>query len=71
MGTPEWQLTANVWIRGILADHYGVPVDSVEYRTGGQETPGRVEKAAVDLGGPDPHPAHPGGEDARRDAGRR
>ena len=50
VGTPEWQLTANVWIRGTLADHYGVPVDSVEYRTGGQETPGRVEKAAVDLG---------------------
>lgn len=50
VGTPEWQLTANVWIRGFLADHYGVPVDSVEYRTGGQETPGRVEKAAVDLG---------------------
>lgn len=50
VGTPEWQLTANVWIRGTLADHHGVPVDSVEYRTGGQETPGRVEKAAVDLG---------------------
>ena len=50
VGTPEWQLTAGVWIRGILADRYGVPVESVEYRTGGQETPGRVEKAAVDLG---------------------
>ncbi len=50
VGTPEWQLTANVWIRGTLADQYGVPVDSVDYRTGGQETPGRVEKAAVDLG---------------------
>jgi 4,5-dihydroxyphthalate decarboxylase len=50
VGTPEFQLTANVWIRGTLADHYGVPVDSVEYRTGGQETPGRIEKAAVDLG---------------------
>ena len=50
VGTPEWQLTANVWIRGFLADQYGVPVDSVEYRTGGQETPGRIEKAAVDLG---------------------
>lgn len=50
VGTPEWQLTAGVWIRGILADSYGVPVDSVSYRTGGQETPGRVEKAAVALG---------------------
>lgn len=50
VGTPEWQLTANVWIRGFLADQYGVPIDSVEYRTGGQEMPGRIEKAAVDLG---------------------
>jgi ABC-type nitrate/sulfonate/bicarbonate transport system substrate-binding protein len=49
VGVPEYQLTANVWIRGILADHHGVPVDSVFYRTGGQERPGRVEKAALDL----------------------
>ncbi len=40
VGTPEYQLTAGVWIRGILADHHGVPVDSVRYFTGGQETPG-------------------------------
>ena len=51
VGTPEWQLTAGVWIRGILADRHDVPIDDVEYRTGGQETPGRIEKAAVDLGG--------------------
>ncbi len=49
VGVPEYQLTANVWIRGILADHHGVPVDSVSYRTGGQERPGRVEKAVLDL----------------------
>jgi 4,5-dihydroxyphthalate decarboxylase len=51
VGTPEYQLTAGVWMRGILADRHGVPVDSVRYLTGGQETPGRVEKAALDLGG--------------------
>ena len=51
VGTPEYQLTAGVWIRGILADRHGVPVDSVRYVTGGQETPGRVEKAALDLRG--------------------
>ncbi|BDE07417.1 4,5-dihydroxyphthalate decarboxylase [Vulcanimicrobium alpinum] len=49
VGVPEYQLTANVWIRGILADEYGVPVESVEYRTGGEETPGRDEKVALDL----------------------
>jgi 4,5-dihydroxyphthalate decarboxylase len=49
VGTPEYQVTAGVWIRGILADHHGVPVDSVTYRTGGQEQPGRIEKASLDL----------------------
>jgi ABC-type nitrate/sulfonate/bicarbonate transport system substrate-binding protein len=49
VGSPEYQLTAAVWARGILADHHGVPVDSISYVTGGQETPGRVEKAALDL----------------------
>jgi 4,5-dihydroxyphthalate decarboxylase len=48
VGAPEFQLTAGVWIRGILAEHHGVPVDSVTYYTGGQETPGRIEKGKVD-----------------------
>jgi ABC-type nitrate/sulfonate/bicarbonate transport system substrate-binding protein len=51
VGTPEYQLSAGVWIRGILADRHGVPVDSVRYLTGGQETAGRIEKAALDLRG--------------------
>jgi hypothetical protein len=50
VGTPEFQLTAGVWIRGILAEHHGVPIDSVTYYTGGQETPGRIEKGEVDTG---------------------
>jgi hypothetical protein len=33
-----------VWIRGILADHYGVAVGSVRYRTGGLHQPGRTDK---------------------------
>jgi 4,5-dihydroxyphthalate decarboxylase len=49
VGVAEWQLTANVWIRGILADHYGVPVESVRYRTGGLDAPGRHEKVALSL----------------------
>jgi hypothetical protein len=50
VGSPEFQLTACVWIRGILAEHHGVPLDSVTYYTGGQETPGRIEKGRVDTG---------------------
>ena len=48
VGNAEFQLTANVWIRGILADEHDVPLDSVSYLTGGQETPGRIEKGAID-----------------------
>jgi 4,5-dihydroxyphthalate decarboxylase len=49
VGTPEYQMTAPVWIRGILSDHYAVPVDSVSYFTGGEEEPGRSEKLKLDL----------------------
>jgi 4,5-dihydroxyphthalate decarboxylase len=46
---PEYQLTANVWIRGILDDEYGVAPESVTYVTGGEEEPGRPEKLALNL----------------------
>ena len=49
IGNPEYQMTAPVWIRGILSDHYGVPVDSVTYFTGGEEEPNRDEKLKLDL----------------------
>ncbi|MEO8137154.1 MAG: ABC transporter substrate-binding protein [Betaproteobacteria bacterium] len=49
IGNPEYQMTAPVWIRGILADHYGVPVDSVTYCTGGEEEPDRPEKLKLNL----------------------
>ena len=49
VGTPEYQMTAPVWIRGILQDHYAVPVDSVTYYTGGEESPGRSEKIKLNL----------------------
>jgi 4,5-dihydroxyphthalate decarboxylase len=44
VGVAEYQLTANVWIRGILAERHEVPVTSVRYRTGGLHQPGRVAK---------------------------
>ena len=52
IASPEYQMTAPVWIRGILQDHYGVPVtnaDSEPYRFGGEEEPGRIEKLKLDL----------------------
>jgi len=49
VGSPEYQMTAPVWIRGILADDYGVPVTGVQHFTGGEEEPGRTEKLKLDL----------------------
>jgi 4,5-dihydroxyphthalate decarboxylase len=49
VGTPEYQMTAGVWIRGILADEHALPVESVTYVTGGEEQPGRPEKLKLDL----------------------
>jgi 4,5-dihydroxyphthalate decarboxylase len=49
IGSPEYQMTAPVWIRGIMADEYGVPAASPQYLTGGEEEPGRTEKLALDL----------------------
>jgi 4,5-dihydroxyphthalate decarboxylase len=49
VGTPEYQMTAGVWIRGILSDEYRVPAQSMSYFTGGEEEPGRDEKIALSL----------------------
>ena len=49
IGVPEFQMTAPVWIRGILDEFHGVPVDSVTYFTGGEEEPGRPEKQSINL----------------------
>jgi 4,5-dihydroxyphthalate decarboxylase len=49
IGVPEYQMTAPVWIRGILSDDYGVKITEVEHLSGGEEEPGREEKLKLDL----------------------
>jgi len=49
VGVPEYQMTAPVWIRGILHDGYGVDPAGVVHCTGGEEEPGRDEKLKLDL----------------------
>ena len=49
VGLPEFQQTANVWVRGILQDEYGVDVTAVRWRTGGLEEPGREERTEIRL----------------------
>jgi 4,5-dihydroxyphthalate decarboxylase len=49
VGNPEYQMTAPVWIRGILSDEYNVPVTGVTYLSGGEEQAGRTEKIPLSL----------------------
>ena len=49
VGVPEYAMTLAVWVRGILADQYGVDVAQLKYRTGGLNVPGRVERLTLDL----------------------
>jgi 4,5-dihydroxyphthalate decarboxylase len=49
IGIPEYQLTANVWVRALLADQYGVMPADIDWVRGGLEAPGRVEKVGLTL----------------------
>lgn len=49
VGVPEYQMTALVWIRGMLKDEYGVEASDIHFRSGGQEEPGRGERVALQL----------------------
>ncbi len=49
IGVPEYQQTANVWIRGVLQDEYGVDVRSIKWRSGGLEEAGRKERTPLTL----------------------
>jgi 4,5-dihydroxyphthalate decarboxylase len=56
VGVPEYQMTAAVWIRGILQDQYGLRPADLHWRTGGLEEAGREEKSKLSLPGIDLQP---------------
>jgi len=47
VGLPEYQITAVVWMRGLLQHEYGVKPTEVHWRSGGQEEPGRDERTPL------------------------
>ena len=49
IGVPEYQITANVWIRGILEEEFGVRPSDIHWRRGGIEEAGRGERAPISL----------------------
>jgi 4,5-dihydroxyphthalate decarboxylase len=49
IGLPEYQITANVWIRGILQDEYAIKPSDIKWRRGGLEEAGRDERAPIKL----------------------
>lgn len=51
IGVPEYQLTANVWVRLFLEEDYGVKASDVTWVRGGYEDASRVEKITLQLPG--------------------
>ncbi len=49
IGLPEYQQTANVWVRGMLKDEYGVEASDIKWRGGGMEETGRAERTPIVL----------------------
>ena len=47
IGVPEYQITAVVWMRGMMQHQYGVPPSEISWRSGGQEQAGRHERTPL------------------------
>jgi 4,5-dihydroxyphthalate decarboxylase len=48
---PEYQLTANIWVRLFLEEDYGIRPSDITWVRGGYEHPGRIEKISLNLPG--------------------
>jgi 4,5-dihydroxyphthalate decarboxylase len=49
IGIPEWAQTAGIYVRGFLAEHYGVDLASINWLQAGVDEPGRNEKVELKL----------------------
>lgn len=49
VGIPEWAQTAGIYVRGFLAESYGVDLAKIRWLQAGVSEPGRTEKVALKL----------------------
>jgi 4,5-dihydroxyphthalate decarboxylase len=49
VGVPEYQMSAAMWVRGLLHDEFGVAAADIDWVQGGLETPGRRDKFPLNL----------------------
>jgi len=49
VGIPEYQMTAGLWMRGILQDEYGVDLSTIRWRTGALDAGVRRERLSLTL----------------------
>ena len=49
VGVPEFQQTAGIWLRGIMADEYNVKSEEVEWKVGALNSPGPGERMKINL----------------------
>lgn len=49
IGVPEYQLTANVWVRLFLEEDHGLKASDITWVRGGYEEAGRLEKIVLNL----------------------
>ena len=49
VGVPEYQMTAALWMRGLLADEYGIDPAGIHWRTGALDKGVRHERLELDL----------------------
>jgi 4,5-dihydroxyphthalate decarboxylase len=49
VGIPEYQMTHGLWVRGMLADEYGVDTSAIRYRTAGTNEAGRKERLPLQV----------------------
>ena len=49
VGIPEWAQTAGIYVRGLLAEEYGVDLSKIQWLQAGVNEPGRTEKVELKL----------------------